>query len=282
MTISARAHVAGVMGWPIGHSLSPRLHGFWLREYGIDGAYIPMLVNPDDAASVIRALPKMGFAGTNVTIPHKEVALATVDEADERARAIGSVNTIVCRPDGSLWGTSTDGFGFMESLKVHQPDWNAFDGPAVVLGAGGSSRAVCAALIEAGSREVRLVNRTTHRAEAVADALGSVVCALPWSDRDRALLDAAILVNTTSQGMIGNPPLEISLDHLPPEAIVTDIVYTPLMTPLLKAAAARGNPVVDGLEMLLHQARPGFAHWFGKEPVVTEELRRYVRQALGS
>jgi len=276
MIISGKARLAGVMGWPVGHSRSPRLHGFWLERYGIDGAYVPLAVPPERAAEAIRALPALGFRGCNVTVPHKEIAAATVDHLDESARRAGAVNTIVVRDDGSLEGRNTDGFGFLENLKAGAPGWTAGDGPAVVLGAGGAARAVVAALIDDGAPEVRLLNRTRARAEALAADIGEGVRVFDWVSRETLLTDAALVVNTTTQGMHGQPPLDLSLEALAPAAVVTDIVYTPLLTPLLAAAQARGNRVVDGLGMLLHQARPGFAAWFGTEPEVTEELRRFV------
>lgn len=270
------------MGWPVGHSLSPRLHGFWLRENGIDGAYVPLAVKPEDFAQAFRALPGLGFAGTNVTLPHKEAALAAVDEADETARRIGAANTITVRPDGSLFGENSDAFGFIENLNSAAPTWNAADGPAVVVGAGGSARAICVALMDAGVAEIRVVNRTAERAEALAHDLGGPFSVKPWDSRAKALDAAALVVNTTAMGMAGNAPLDIDLGHLPPEAVVTDIVYTPLETPLLAAARERGNPTVDGLGMLLHQGRPGFANWFGVEPKVTPELREFVMAGLSA
>jgi shikimate dehydrogenase len=276
MIISGKAKLAGVMGWPVGHSRSPRLHGFWLEQYGVDGAYVPLSVPPERAAEAIRALPALGFRGCNVTVPHKEVAAATVDRLDESARRAGAVNTIVVLDDGTLEGRNTDGFGFLENLKAGAPGWTASAGPAVVLGAGGAARAIVAALIDDGAPEVRLVNRTRERAERLASDLGAGVRVVDWVSRETLLADAALVVNTTTQGMHGQPPLDLGLTYLAAGAVVTDIVYTPLMTPLLEAARARGNPVVDGLGMLLHQARPGFAAWFGVEPEVSDELRRFV------
>lgn len=275
-TLSGKAKLAGVMGWPIGHSLSPRLYGYWLRQYAVDGAYVPLAVRREDFAGAVRMLPRLGFAGANVTVPHKEAALAAVDEAAGEARRIGAVNTIVVRADGSLMGWNSDGFGFMESLKAGAAEWNPGLGPAVVLGAGGAARAVCAALVDGGVPELRLVNRTASRAEALAADIGGPIEVVSWAEREAALDGAWLLTNTTTLGMAGNPPLDLVLERLPPEAVVTDIVYAPLRTPLLVAAAARGNPTVDGLGMLLHQARPGFAAWFGVEPEVTDEMRAFV------
>ena len=281
MIPSGGARTAGVMGWPVGHSLSPRLHGFWLERYDIDGAYVPLAVAPGDFAQVLRALPRMGFAGVNITLPHKEAALATVDRADALARRVGAVNMVVVEPDGALVGSNSDAFGFMENLRAGAPGWEATAGAAVVLGAGGAARAVTVALIDAGVPELRLINRTAARAEALARSLDRTARPVPWEHRAAALADAVLLVNTTSLGMAGQPALELDLEALPPGAAVVDIVYTPLETPLLSAARARGNPAVDGLGMLLHQARPAFAAWFGVEPEVDPELRDFVIEGLG-
>ncbi len=271
---------AGVLGWPVGHSLSPRLHEFWLGEYGVDGTYEPLPVRPEDFEAALRNLPDQGFAGVNVTVPHKEAAFETVDTLDAVSKRIGAVNTVVINADGSLAGSSTDGFGFLENLKEGAPGWSASTGPAVVLGAGGASRAVTAALLDAGAPGVKLVNRTLSRAEQLARDVGGAITVVPWDDRVAALSDAAILVNTTTLGMEGEDPLEINLGPLPLQAVVTDIVYAPLETPLLQQAAKRGNPTVDGLGMLLHQARPGFRQWFGVEPTVTDALRAHVLDGL--
>jgi shikimate dehydrogenase len=267
--------LAGVMGWPIAHSRSPALHGWWLRRYGIDGAYVPLAVHPDRLEQAIRALPALGFAGCNVTIPHKEAALRIVGRVDATARRIGAVNTIVVGEDGSLSGSNTDAFGFVASLG---PDWRADAGPAVVLGSGGAARAIVVALADRGAPEIRIVNRTAARAEALARELGGR--AIPWDHRAAALGDAALLVNTTSQGMRGEPPLDLPLARLPISATVFDIVYVPLETPLLAVARARGNRTVDGLGMLLHQARPGFEAWFGVAPDVTPGLREAIEATL--
>ncbi|SMH55709.1 shikimate dehydrogenase [Azospirillum agricola] len=276
MTISGKAKLAGVMGWPIGHSRSPRLHGHWLERYGIDGAYVPLAVAPERAEQAIRALPALGFRGCNVTVPLKEIAFRTVDRLDDTARRMGAVNTIVVHDDGTLEGGNTDGFGFVESLKADRPDWCAERGPAVVVGAGGAARAVVVALLDAGAPEVRLINRTDARAEELATDIGGPITVAPWVSRETALEGAALLVNTTTQGMTGQPPLDLDLRALPVAAVVNDIVYVPLDTPLLAAARRRGNPVVTGIGMLLHQARPGFAAWFGVEPEVTADLARFV------
>lgn len=280
MTISGAARIAGVFGWPVAHSRSPRLHNFWLDQYGIDGAYIPFSTPPEAFEAALRALPALGFRGTNVTVPHKEAALKLVDRADDLARRIGAVNTIVVEEDGSLSGTNTDAFGFSESLSTRASGWSAAAGPAVVLGAGGASRAVLVALIDGGAPEIRLANRTRARADEVAADLGGPVRAIDWEDAAAALDDAALLVNTTTLGMTGQPPLDLDLDRLPKDAVVNDIVYVPLKTDLLARAEAHGNRTVDGLEMLLHQARPGFERWFGTAPEVTDALRQHVLDDL--
>ncbi|ANC92586.1 shikimate dehydrogenase [Azospirillum humicireducens] len=280
-SISGKAKIAGVMGWPISHSRSPRLHGFWLRQYGIDGAYVPLAVAPERAEQAIRALPALGFRGCNVTVPLKEIAYRSVDRLDETARRMGAVNTIVVGDDGALEGGNTDGFGFIENLRSEQVEWTAESGPAVVIGAGGAARAVVVALLDAGAPEVRLVNRTRVRAEELAADLAAVglsggMTVVDWVSRETVLEGAALLVNTTTQGMAGQPALDLPLRALPVSAVVNDIVYVPLETPLLAEARARGNPVAGGIGMLLHQARPGFKAWFGVEPQVTPELTRFV------
>jgi shikimate dehydrogenase len=276
MSLTGKARKAGVMGWPIAHSRSPALHGWWLAQYRIDGAYVPMAVQPGDLATALRALPILGFAGCNLTIPHKEATLAIVDRADPIARRIGAVNTIVIDSEGALEGRNTDGYGFIASLRAAHPGWSARRGPVTLIGAGGSARALIVALLDDGAPEIRLINRTLARAEALAAEFGTLIRPVAWTKRAEALDDAALLVNTTSLGMTGEPSLDLPLDRLPLAAIVNDIVYAPLETPLLAAARRRGNPAVDGLGMLLHQARPGFATWFGVEPEVTAELRAAV------
>ncbi len=277
--MSAATIKAGVMGWPISHSRSPRLHGYWLTCYGIDGTYEALAIAPADLAEQLGSLRDRGFAGVNLTVPHKEAALALVTSLSPTARAIGAVNTVVVGADGKLGGDNTDGFGFLENLRQDAAGWSADTGPAVVLGAGGAARAICHALAEAGAPEIRIVNRTLARAEALAGDLAGPLMPWSWDDRGAALAGVALMVNTTTLGMVGQDPLDLDLASLPTEAVVNDIVYAPLETPLLAAAAARGNPVVDGLGMLLHQARPGFEAWFGRAPEVTAELRAHV---LGS
>jgi shikimate dehydrogenase len=277
--ISGRAKLAGVMGWPVGHSLSPVLHGYWLATLGVDGAYVPLAVRPEDFSGALRMLPKLGFAGANVTIPHKQAATHAVDELDDVARRIGAVNTVVVRPDGALKGFNTDAFGFIENIRWRHPAWNAAAGPALVIGAGGAARAVVVALLDAGVPAIRLVNRTRERAATLAFSLGGAIEVRDWETRALALEDTALVVNTTSLGMTGQPPLELDLRHLPRDSAVCDIVYVPLETELLKAAKSAGHPTIDGIGMLLHQARPGFAAWFGLEPTVDDGLLKHVLAA---
>ena len=279
MGLTGGARIAGVMGWPIAHSRSPLLHGHWLRTLGIDGAYVPLAVPPHLFETAFKALPSLGFRGCNVTLPHKERALALADTADATARKIGAANTIVVGDDDTLKASNTDAFGFLENLNSMAPAW-PHRRPVLVLGAGGSSRAIIVALLDAGAREVRVANRTLKRAEALVENFGPAVTAVPWEDRATALDGAGLVVNTTQLGMTGQPPLDLPLDGLDVEAVVYDLVYAPLETALLRRARQRGHITVDGLGMLLHQARPGFAAWFGIDPPVTDELRMIVSQGL--
>ena len=260
------------MGWPISHSRSPVIHSHWLAELGLRGAYVPLAVNPARLSDALHGLSALGFAGCNLTLPHKTDALACIHQLDDVARQIGAVNTVVVNADGSLRGTNTDAFGYIHSLREAQPGWRADQGAAVVLGAGGAARAVVWALADAGVKDIRLLNRSLDKAQAMAADFGAPVQALDWSQRHAALADAGLLVNTTTQGMQGQPALDIDLSALPLHALVSDIVYTPLQTDLLLRAQARGNAVVNGLGMLLHQARPGFQAWFGVMPEVTPAL----------
>lgn len=273
MSLSGKAALAGVMGWPVSHSRSPHLHGYWLDQYAIDGAYVPLAVAPDRFEEALLGLQASGFRGVNVTVPHKEAAFRACDTIDSDAKRIGAVNTIVFGDDGSVRGSNTDAFGFIENIR-QTIAWPG--GVAVVLGAGGAARAVCVALIDAGATEIRLINRTKSRAERLSREFGDIIKVEDWGNRSHAQSDASLLVNTTSLGMTGQPALDIDLANLPTSAIVNDIVYAPLETPLLAAARARGNIAVDGLGMLLHQARPGFEAWFGTAPEVTEALREFV------
>ena len=272
--------LAGVMGWPVAHSRSPQIHNYWLQKYGIKGAYVQLAVQPGNLAAALTGLAALGFRGCNITIPHKVDALKLVHELDANARRVGAINTVVVQSDGSLKGMNTDGFGYIQSLLDAQPDWHAGTGPVTVLGAGGAARAIVLALADRGAKEIRLLNRTTGKAEALATEFGGPVKAWPWSERHASLADVALLVNTTSQGMHGNPPLELTLDALPGHALVSDAIYVPLETPLLAAARQRGNPTVNGLGMLLNQARPAFEAWFGVMPDLTPELRQTIESTL--
>ncbi|GGE55365.1 shikimate dehydrogenase [Actibacterium pelagium] len=274
--MSERIPLAGVIGSPIAHSKSPKLQNYWLSRYGIEGYYIPMDISQSDLAEVLRMLPRQGFVGVNVTIPHKEAALSLADTVTDRAALIGAANTLTFGADGKIIADNTDGYGFLENLRQNGGDWDPSSGPAAVLGAGGASRAVISALLDAGAPEIRLANRTKARAEALRQDFGSRVEVYDWVQTGAMLEGVATLVNTTSLGMTGKAELKISLENLPTSALVNDIVYSPLMTPLLTEAQARGNTVVDGLGMLLYQATPGFERWFGQKPEVDETTRLLV------
>jgi shikimate dehydrogenase len=272
---------AGVMGWPVAHSLSPALHGYWLKQHRIDGDYVKFAVPPEKLPEALKTLAAEDWRGCNLTIPHKEAAVPLMDRLDDTARRVGAVNTVVVEAGGTLAGSNTDGFGFLENLRAGVPGFDAAAGPAVVLGAGGAARAIVDALAQAGTPEIRIVNRSPARAQWLGEALAPRQARMrPWHERAAALNGAALLVNATSLGMTGNPPLELDLARLPQTAVVNDIVYAPLETPLLERARARGNRVVDGLGMLLHQGRPGFKLWFGVMPDVTPDLRRAVLAAM--
>jgi shikimate dehydrogenase len=278
MLLTGRSRLAGVIGWPVGHSRSPRLHGHWFERYGIDGAYVPLPVRPEDVRLAFEALPRLGFLGWNVTVPHKEAACRLVDALDPMAARIGAVNTILVDTEGRTRGLNSDGLGFLANLRQQAPAWRPQHGVALILGAGGSARAVAFALLEAGVPLVTLANRTEARALALANELTAAgrAAAIPWEQAVEAMRDAALLVNCTSLGMIGQPPLELCLDGLPRSAIAADLVYAPLETDLLATARARGNIAVEGLGMLLHQAATGFAHWGGVVPEVDDRLRAAV------
>lgn len=271
---------AGVMGWPVAHSRSPVIHNYWLRHYGIKGGYGLFPVAPENLGQAIRGIQALGLAGSNITIPHKVDAMSHMDWIHPLAQRMGAINTIVLQADGALHGYNNDGFGFIESLREAQPTWRADAGPVVVLGAGGASRAIVVSLIDAGAQEIRLINRSRDKADAMAEEFGHPVTALDWSERENALSGAALLVNTTNQGMHGEPALDIDLTQLPTIALVSDAIYIPLETPLLQAARIRGNTTVNGLGMLIHQARPAFEAWFGILPDATPELYQTVVATL--
>ena len=265
--------LAGVIGRPIVHSRSPQLHGYWLKSMGLPGHYIPMEVAAEDLREVLRTLPKMGFVGVNVTIPHKEAILEIADLVTDRATVIGAANTLIFRKDGMIHADNTDGYGFIENLKQNAPNWDPTAGPTALLGAGGAARAVISALLDAGVPEIVISNRTRARADKLHDDFGRRVRVVEWVQAGNAIEHAATVVNTTSLGMLGKPELRVPLDGLNKHQVVTDIVYNPLKTNLLLEAEKAGATVVDGLGMLLHQAVPGFERWFGKRPEVTPEAR---------
>ena len=271
--------LAGVIGAPVAHSRSPALHGYWLRKYGIRGYYVPLEVPQSALEEVLRAMPRMGFVGANVTIPHKETALRLADTVSDRAALIGAANTLIFRPDGKIHADNTDGYGFLENLRQGAPGWQADAGPCTVLGAGGAARAVVASLIEAGAEEIRLTNRTRNRADALRAEFGTKVTVVDWVQAGNAIEGAATVVNSTSLGMVGKSEFRVPLDGLSPDAVVTDLVYTPLDTALLVRAREMGCRTVDGLGMLLHQAVPGFERWFGVKPEVDAALREAVLSA---
>ena len=268
--------LAGVMGWPVAHSRSPVIHNHWIAQYGLRGAYVLLPVQPENFEHAIRGLPALGFAGCNVTIPHKVNALKMMDHVDSVAQAMGAINTIVVQPDGALHGYNNDGYGYIQSLRDAQPDWHGDAGPVLVLGAGGAARAIVLSLLNEGAPEVRLVNRTRGKAQALADEFGSRVKVFDWAERNDAMAGVALLVNTTNQGMHGQPDLEVRLDALPAQALVSDAIYIPLETAFLKAARERGHTTVNGLGMLLNQARPAFNAWFGVMPEITPALHQAI------
>lgn len=269
-----RIPLAGVIGHPIAHSKSPQVHGHWLKTHGLAGHYIPMDVSGENLEQVIRTLPKMGFVGANVTIPHKERVLDIVDQVTDRATLIGAVNTLIFRDDGTAIGDNTDGYGFIENLRQGAPEWKPDAGPAVVLGAGGAARAIVASLLDAGVPEILISNRTRVRAEQLREDFGTRLTVVEWVQAGNILEDGATVVNTTSLGMAGKPELRVPLDGLNKNAVVTDLVYNPLKTDLLAGAESLGCTTVDGLGMLLHQAVPGFERWFGLRPDVDEATRQ--------
>ena len=268
--------IAGLMGWPVAHSRSPVIHNHWLAHHGIAGRYVLFPVPPDKLEAAVRGMAALGLRGCNVTTPHKQAIFPLLDRVDGLARKIGAVNTVVVEQDGTLTGFNNDGNGFIQSLRDADSKWRPDSGPIVVLGAGGAARAVVASLAAQGAREIRVTNRSLDKAEAIADAVGPVVKVLPWDQREEALDGIALLANATSLGMTGKPPLPISLERLPQGALVGDLIYIPPETPLLAAARMRGNVTVNGLGLLLNQARPAFNAWFGVMPEITPALRQAV------
>ncbi len=276
MTDHPKIPLAGVIGSPVAHSKSPRLHAHWLKTHGIRGFYIPMDIGQADLREVLKALPKAGFVGCNVTIPHKESVLAIADIVTDRAALIGAANTLIFRKDGRVHADNTDGYGFIANLRQNAPGWEPARGPAAVIGAGGAARAVIASLLEVGAPEIRLANRTRARAEALRAEFGAKVVVHDWVQAGNMLDGAVTVVNSSSLGMEGKPDFRVPLDGLSPKAVVTDLVYTPLRTRFLEEASALGCQTVDGLGMLLHQAAPAFERWFGVRPDVDQRTRDVV------
>ncbi|HEY1328319.1 MAG TPA: shikimate dehydrogenase [Casimicrobiaceae bacterium] len=268
--------IAGLIGWPVAHSRSPVIHNHWLAHYGISGRYVLFPVPPEKLEPAVRGLAALDLRGCNVTTPHKQAIFPLLDRVDDLARRIGAVNTVVVEKDGTLTGFNNDGNGFIQSLRDADPQWRPDTGPALVLGAGGAGRAVVASLAAQGAREIRLANRTIAKARELADAVGSSVTVVRWEERAEALDGVALLANATSLGSVGKPPLDIALDRLPQRALVGDLIYVPPETPLLAAARVRGNVTVNGLGLLLNQARPAFDAWFGVMPEITPALRQAI------
>jgi shikimate dehydrogenase len=269
--------LAGVMGWPVAHTRSPAIHNHWIAQHGLKGAYVQLPVQPDHLETAIRGLAALGFAGCNVTVPHKVSAMQFMDELHPTARRVAAINTIVVQPDGRLLGMNNDGAGYIQSLRDADATWRGDAGPALVLGAGGAARAIVVALLDEGVPELRITNRTLERAQELANDFGDRVTVVPWAERNDAMAGASLLVNTTTLGMHGQAPLDVALDALPQAAMVSDAIYIPLETPLLTQARLRGHRTVNGLGMLLNQARPAFQSWFGVLPEITPELRAAVQ-----
>ena len=272
--------IAGLLGWPVAHSRSPVIHNHWLAQHGLPGRYVLFGVPPEELGAAVRGLAALRLRGCNVTTPHKQAVMPLLDQVDPLAQTIGAVNTIVVEEDGSLRGFNNDGNGFVQSVRDTQPAWRPDAGPITIIGAGGAARAVIASLAAQGAREIRVVNRTFERAKALQDRFGPPVSVVRWEDRGTVLDDVALLVNATNQGIVGQPPLDLGLDRLAAKAIVGDLIYVPRETPLLRAARSRGNATLNGLGMLLNQARPAFHAWFGVMPEITPELIRAIEASF--
>lgn len=269
--------LAGVMGWPVAHSRSPVIHNHWIAKHGLKGAYVQLSVQPEQLGDAIRGLKALGFAGCNVTVPHKVRAMQWMDELHPVAQRMKAINTIVVREDGSLLGMNNDGAGYVQSLRDADAAWRGDTGPVLVLGSGGAARAIVVALLDEGAPEIRLANRTRDKALELAHEFGPRVTVVDWSERSEAMAGISLLINTTTLGMHGQDPLDVRLDALPQTAMVSDAIYIPLQTPLLTAARERGHRTVNGLGMLLNQARPAFEAWFGVMPEITPELRAAIQ-----
>jgi shikimate dehydrogenase len=276
MSIPNGFGLAGIIGMPVAHSRSPVLHNYWLNAHGIRGAYVPLAVAPERLKEALPGLVALGFRGCNVTMPHKQTAMALLHRVNDTARRIGAVNTIVVEEDGTLSGFNNDGNGFVQSLRDVKPDWRADAGPILLLGAGGSARAVVVALLENGATQIKIANRTAEKAQAIAKEFGPSVTTIAWADRNAAMAEPALLINCTDQGMVGKPALDVDLARLAPATLVADLIYTPLETPFLAQARERGCVTVNGLGLLLNQAKLAFKAWFGVLPDVTPELIKAV------
>lgn len=276
MSIPSGFGLAGIIGMPVAHSRSPVLHNYWLNAHGIRGAYVPLAVAPERLKEALPGLVALGFRGCNVTMPHKQTAMALLHRVNDTARRIGAVNTIVVEEDGTLSGFNNDGNGFVQSLRDVKPDWRADAGPILLLGAGGSARAVVVALLENGATQIKIANRTAEKAQAIAKEFGPSVTSIAWADRNAAMAEPALLINCTDQGMIGKPALDVDLARLAPATLVADLIYTPLETPFLAQARERGCVTVNGLGLLLNQAKLAFKAWFSVLPDVTPELIKAV------
>jgi shikimate dehydrogenase len=270
------APVVAVLGYPIHHSKSPKMHGYWLDQAGVSGYYVPLEIHPDNFEGALKNMPKLGFRGANVTIPHKERALEIADFVSERAQRIGAANTLYFDADGRIHADNTDGYGFITNLKKGAPEWSAKAGPALVLGAGGAARAILDALITEETPKIYLTNRTKERAQDLAREFGNGIEVLDWANKNSVLSGVKTLINTSSLGMNGEGDLGLDFSQLTSAMTVTDIVYTPLETDLLKHSKQRGCTCVDGLGMLIYQGVPGFSNWFGVNPDVTDKLRELL------
>ena len=268
--------VAAVIGHPVNHSRSPRMHNFWLAHFGLEGYYIPLDIDPKKFERSIRNLPELGLVGANITIPYKEKVLKIADKISDRAALVGAANTLTFLPNGGIYADNTDGYGFLQNIKSKYKDWSAREGISVVFGAGGASRAILAALIEDGASDIILANRTRSRADQLRSDFGAKIKVVEWMKVQNYLSEASTIINTTSLGMVGKPDLPIPLNALKKNTLVTDIVYTPIETHLLATAAKMGCRTVDGLGMLIHQAIPGFERWFGIRPGDSQALRELL------
>ena len=272
--IKGSTRLSGIIGWPIDHSFSPLIHNYWISLYSIDGIYVPFPINPENFKQAIKSIASLGILGVNITIPFKELAFLEMDELDSAAKEIGAVNTVLVKKNGCLLGKNTDGEGFISSLRYNDPSWKPYERPIVVLGAGGAARSIIFALKSAGAKEIRIVNRTIEKAEKLATSFGNTCVVFDWKNNKEILRDVGLFVNATSLGMKEKPYFDFSIDNLPRDALVNDIVYNPIETDLLIKAKNRGNKIVNGLDMLIYQAAAAFYEWFGVMPKVDDGLRK--------